>query len=184
MVPVFHALSKACYTGYEQVEAAIWVRQDQPGLCILSRIWYGRLGLHARTPHGDILFAAAGPLSNLSALLQAESNAILKAIDLSENFGMGKVIFETDCLNLKQVVCSDASDRAALGALFREAKYRLRLGFIEYRMEFSPRNCNTPAHVLASLGSREVQSDHTLWITNFPADVTHAAAGDLAATTC
>ena len=85
---------------------------------------------------------------------------------------MGKVIFETDCLNLKQDVCSDACDGAALRALFREEKYHLRLGFIEYRVEFSPRNCNTPAHVLASLDSREVQSDHTLWITNFPADVT------------
>ena len=80
-------------------------------------------------------------------------------------------------------MCSDASDRAALGALFREAKYRLRLGFID-RVDFSPLKCKTSVHVLASLGSWEVQSDHTLWITNFPADVTQAAAGDLAATTC
>lgn len=98
----------------------------------------GGWGYIARAPDGDILFAAAGPLCNLSEPLQAKSNAFLKAVDLSENFGMGKVIFEIDCLNLKQTVCSDASERATLGALFREAKYRLRLGFIEYRVEFSP----------------------------------------------
>lgn len=112
-------------------------------------------GCIARAPDGDNLFATAGPLRNLSEPLHAESCALLKAIELSERFGMGKVILETDCINLKQAVCSNESDRAVLGTLFREAKYRLSLGFIEYRVEFAPRNCNTLVHVLASLGARE-----------------------------
>lgn len=96
---------------------------------------------------------------------------------------MGKVIFETDCINLKRAVSSDENDRSTLGTLFREAKFRLHLGFIEYRVEFSPRICNTPAHVLAGLGAREIRSDHILWITNFPIDVIRAVAGDSAVTT-
>ena len=50
----------------------------------------GGWGCIAGAPDGDILFAAAGPLSNLSEPLQAESNAILKAIDLSENLPWAK----------------------------------------------------------------------------------------------
>ena len=48
----------------------------------------------------------------------------MKAINLVEGFGMGRVIFVTACLTLQQSIVSTAADRAKLGNLFREAKYQ------------------------------------------------------------
>ena len=95
------------------------------------------------------MFAAAGKLAGLAEAIHAEALALIKAVSLAEEFGMGRVIFSTDCLPLKQAVVSTSLDRASLGVLFREIKYMLRLGFLETKVEFCPRMCNEPAHKLA-----------------------------------
>ncbi|KAI5018291.1 hypothetical protein ZWY2020_043179 [Hordeum vulgare] len=65
---------------------------------------------------------------------------------------MGRVIFKTDCSNPRQAISSTTQDRGPLGILFREAKFRLQLGFIEWNIMYSPRMCNNAAHVLAACG--------------------------------
>ena len=61
-------------------------------------------GCIAQDMLGDVLFSAAGPLANLSTATHAEALALMKAINLAESFGMGRVIFMTDYLTLKQAM--------------------------------------------------------------------------------
>jgi hypothetical protein len=143
----------------------------------------GGWGCIARSSDGSAIFAAAGPTSNLTDALQSECNAMLKAISFAEQYGMGKVIFATDCSCLKLAISSDEYDCAPLGTLFREIKFLLRMGFIEYRIEYCPRLCNKPAHVLASIGAQEVEDDHTLWLTDLPDDVSHTVVDNIVAST-
>jgi hypothetical protein len=47
-------------------------------------------------------FAAAGPLVLMTDALHAEATSLFNAIQIAEQMGVSRVIFETDCLNLKQ----------------------------------------------------------------------------------
>lgn len=99
----------------------------------------GGWGCIARDMSGEVLFAAAGSLTNLSAATHAQAMALMKAsINLAESFGMGRVIFMTDCLPLKHAIDSSSLDRSQLGSLFRESRYLLQVGFIEYKTQASP----------------------------------------------
>ena len=92
---------------------------------------------------------------------------------------MGRVLFETDCINLQQAVNSTTQDRGPLGVLFREAKVQLQLGFIEYKILYCPRTCNTPAHVLAGVGSNDEFVGQHIWHSDLPVDVFCAVTADL-----
>ena len=139
----------------------------------------GGWGCIAQDMLGDVLFAAAGPLANLSTATHAEALALMKAINLVESFGMGRVMFMMDCLPLKQAMEANLSDRSQLGCLFRESKYLLQMGFIEYKILFECCSCNKPAHLLAGRGVRMgIGSDH-VWLTSLPLDVMGAMANDL-----
>ncbi|CAM0877970.1 unnamed protein product [Alopecurus aequalis] len=142
-----------------------------------------RWGCIARDSDGDILFSAAGSSQHLTNALHAEAIALLKAIELAEQLGMGRVIFSTDSKCLQQAVTSTVQDRGPLGILFREAKFLLSLGFLEYQVVFNSRSCNNPAHVLAQLGMSEVSGSHAVWLTDPPIDVTRAVADDLVEST-
>lgn len=138
----------------------------------------GGWGVIARDADGDVALAAAGVLSNQGSALQAEAEALLQAIKLAEQYSMGRVIFETDCLVLQQACSSSSADRGPLGVLFREAKFQLRLGFIDHRVMFCPRVSNEAAHVLASCGGRGNQNGH-VWHADLPNDVTRIVTADL-----
>ena len=85
----------------------------------------GGWGCIARSSDGNVIFAAAGRAHNLSEALHSESFAMLKAIMLAEQNGMGRVIFATDCACLKAACSSSEFDHSPLGTLFREIKYVL-----------------------------------------------------------
>ena len=140
----------------------------------------GGWGVIARGSDGGIILAAAGSLTNLQDAIQAEAHALLKAIHLADQLGMGRVIFETVGLPLQQAITSTSSDRGALGVLFREAKYKLQLEFIEQSVLFCPRSCNVPAHVLAAYDCRNFLDGQNVWLSGFPSAVTRAVAADLA----
>ena len=89
----------------------------------------------------------------------------------------------TGCLTLQQSIVSMFVDQAKLGNLFREAKYQLRLGFMEYKVLFQSRECNVPAHMSARHGAGLALDSERVWLTNLPPDVISVVAGDLAART-
>lgn len=90
------------------------------------------------------------------------------------------MVFETDCLVLKQALVSTTYDYSRLGILLSELKYKLCLRFIEARIMHVQRTCNKPTHVLASLGVDIVNGEHSIWMSNYSSIVAREVTGDLA----
>jgi hypothetical protein len=125
------------------------------------------------------VFEGAGAITNAGEAIATEAKALLQAISIAEQMGIGRPIFATECQVLKHVVTSVAYAAAPLGALFRELKCRLRLSFIESTIVYENRECNKPAHVLAALGAAQPLGYHQLWFHTYPSDVTDAMYDDL-----
>jgi ribonuclease HI len=70
----------------------------------------GGWGSICRDSEYDICFAVAGPLINVTNAFQAEAIALSNAIDVADRLGVGKVTFETDCINLKNAMTSSEYD--------------------------------------------------------------------------
>jgi hypothetical protein len=138
----------------------------------------GGWGAVYRDASADVCFAAAGPLSSIADALHAETAAMMKAVKLADHLGVGRVIFETDCLVLEQTLGSTTYDHASVGILFSELKFRMCTHFIEDHIIHVLRDCNKPAHLLAALCTSVNHGGHSMWTSNYPDDVTRAVTGD------
>lgn len=136
-------------------------------------------GIICRDDTPTTMFATAGRLNSLSDALRAEAEALLNAILVADRLGVGRAIFETDCLILKQAVSSDAYDQAPLGIFFCDIKYKLCTLFIEARLIHAASGCNQPSHALAALGAGLDNGDHVEWFSDYPQVVAQAVTGDL-----
>ena len=140
----------------------------------------GGWGIICRDDTQDVRFAADGARLDLNNALHAERIALLEAVTLADRLGVGRVIFETDCLVLQQAMNSNVYAFLPLGVLFSEIGFKLRTLFIEAQVVFVPRLCNGPAHVLASIGACLADGEHHEWFTSYPDDVLSAVTGDRA----
>lgn len=68
--------------------------------------------------------------------------ALLNPVNFEDQMGVGRVLFETDNVMLKQAMSFDAYDHAPLGILFKELKMKLANQFIHARVVHAPRDCN------------------------------------------
>jgi hypothetical protein len=125
----------------------------------------GGWGVIGRDESSTICVAAAGSLQHMSDAMHAEATALSHAMQIAEQLGIGRVIFETDCLNLKQSMTSLDYSLSTLGNLISDMKFRLLMNFIEARVVFVPRACNRPARVLAAMGVGELHGHSAVWTT-------------------
>jgi hypothetical protein len=89
-----------------------------------------------------------------ASALQAETEALHQAILLLvDQLVIGRLIFSTDCMTLKQALASGEMDFAPLCIKFRQIRFLLNISFIETEIVYRPRLCNKPAYTLASLGA-------------------------------
>jgi hypothetical protein len=140
----------------------------------------GGWGAICRDNMSDICFAVAGPLVMMSDAMHAEAMSLSNAIHIAEELGVGRAVFETDCINLQQAMMTASYDYGPLGVLISNLKFRLRLNFLEATVIYAPRSCNRPAHELASLGVEVVDGEHVLWTSNYPNSVARLVSGDIA----
>ena len=68
----------------------------------VSETGRGGWGCLARNSDGELLFAAAGSFEHLADAMHAETASLMKAIQLAEQFCMGRIILSTDCLALQR----------------------------------------------------------------------------------
>lgn len=120
-------------------------------------------------------------MCRLTEAIQAETIALLHAVERASVLGCWNVIFETDALVLKQAVTGDDHDNSVYGGLFREAKFKLVYYFQSVPIKWCPRSCNVVAHKLASFAASLVGSDVCMWLSDVPNFVADAVASDLAA---
>ena len=135
----------------------------------------GGWGCIARGHNSEAIFAGAGSIVDAGAALETEAKALFEAVKITEDLGIGWPLFVTDCQVLQSAVTTSAYDYAQLGALFREIKVRLRLNFAQARVVFEGRNCNRVAH-----GAAELPGYNSVWLEDFPTNVTRALSGDSA----
>lgn len=81
---------------------------------------------------------------------------------------------------LQHAVTSGDYVLAPLGQVFRDLKAKLMTQFIQDSVVHTPRECNKPAHVLASFGAGLATGASDQWFDNYPDIVTRAVTGDLA----
>lgn len=142
------------------------------------RSGHGGWGMICRNSSSDIQFAAAGSVNHLTSALHAETVALMEAVKLADQLGIGRVIFETDSLSLQQAIGSSSFDLSPFGHLFREIKFKMHTQFIVAEIYHVPRKCNKPAHVLAALGAGLDHGTTHIWYDDYPVDVTCAVTGD------
>ena len=65
---------------------------------------------------------------------------------------MGRIIFETDSLILKQAMSDDSYLLASAGGAIVELKQFVEENFLSYEFVHAPRSCNKAANVLAAVG--------------------------------
>jgi hypothetical protein len=127
---------------------------------------------------GEPVFAACGRVPVAADALQTGLMALIQAIPVAEQLGISRVIFCTDCSELKKAIETNSYDMSRLGPLFIQAKYLMRLAFSDYSVEYCPRACNSPAHKLAALGGVWNQGSPGLWIHDIPPDVMNSVANE------
>jgi hypothetical protein len=81
--------------------------------------------------------------------------------------------------NIELAIQSSSFDQARLGQLFLDIKYHLVTEFLDYNVKFCPRACNKLIHVLAALGIGMDHNVHSIWVSDYPDDVTRLVAGDI-----
>lgn len=94
--------------------------------------------------------------------------------------GIGHIVISTDSQILKQAIVSSSHGQVWLGQLFLDIKFHLATEFIDFSVEFYPRACNNPTHVLAAMGMGMDQNNHTVFLSEYPDDVTRLVAGGIA----
>ena len=89
---------------------------------------------------------------------------------------------ETDSVQLKNAVCTEEYDMSTLGAVFKDIKSQLRVGFSEASVVSCPRICNMVAHCLAAHGAKLEAGTCETWLGQFPDFVNDRVAGYLFST--
>lgn len=117
---------------------------------------------------GTAIAAGAGKLEYMADAFQSEAVAMLYAINIASQMGCDRVMFETDSTQLKRAVSTEEYDLSALGAIFREIKFQLHVGFSDVCVVNCSRTCNQVAYRLAAFGAKLNSGACVTWLGQFP----------------
>ncbi|RLN28590.1 hypothetical protein C2845_PM05G17690 [Panicum miliaceum] len=132
-----------------------------------------------RDADGEFILAEVGRLQHALDALQAEAYACLAGVMMAIDQGIGRVIFETDSLILKQALENPTHRLSSSGGLICELQCLISSSFISYAINFVPRSCNRVAHALAALGCKCPHGDKLQWESTLT-DVEDLVASDIA----
>lgn len=140
----------------------------------------GSWGVLIRDHEGDVIMSGRGRVNHLMTPMQAELIACLQGVQLAANLGIGRLILETDALEVVKAIKTSAYNYAAVGYLVEEIKSLIELNFISVECVFACRICNRAAHELAALGlaCNEGEEEFT---NSLPQSVSVIVADDLSA---
>lgn len=127
----------------------------------------GSWGFLIRDHDGDVVMSGRGKINNVPSAFQTELIACLQGIQVASNLGNGKLIRETDALNVQQALLPSSYDVRPEGGLTEELKSLARLNFSEFECKFLGRTGNRAAHVLASLGYGCIEGEALITSTIF-----------------
>ena len=93
-----------------------------------------------------------GRINNVLSAFHVEVIVCLQGVQVASSLGIGKLILETDALNIQLAMQSQSFDVRPEGGLIEELKSFSRINFNEFVCNFLGRAGNRASHVLASLG--------------------------------
>jgi hypothetical protein len=112
----------------------------------------GGWGFIARDATGSVRGAGAGRVNHAGSAMQTEAIVCAEALQAAADWGMSKIIIETDALKLVSALKSSEYDLSPEGVIFRDSRVFISLNFGNVEVSFAPRMCNNVAHSLAAYG--------------------------------
>jgi hypothetical protein len=106
------------------------------------------MGCLLRDHNGTFILSARERLACFPAPELAEALAVRRALTVSKDHGVHKVLLISDCMSLIHRILSRVTDRFALGAVIVDIK-TLATDFESSSFSFSSRKMNVVAHTLA-----------------------------------
>jgi hypothetical protein len=155
-----------------------WIKFNTDG-AFYPETKHGGWGFVARDQQGRVRGTGAGRLNYVANAAQAEATACIHALQAAADWGVTKLILETDSTNLVRAMEPLEFDRAPEGVLYRDIRVFIRLHFNSVQLMYCPRGCNNVAHALAALGASGVESSR-LWLDEAPESVMVFVASDSA----
>ncbi|KAF5449973.1 hypothetical protein F2P56_030363 [Juglans regia] len=112
----------------------------------------GRMGLSAivRDSIGNVQAVVTGPKDHISSAAQAESVALLRAMDLCIELGFNQVCFEGDVKAIVDAVNTKGEDNSWIGQMIEDMQLLLRMNQA-WSLRFVQRTVNRVAHMTAKL---------------------------------
>jgi ribonuclease HI len=160
-VPLMPIVSESGDTGSRlNTEDVKWIRpgQDQVKVNVDASYWEpsktGSWGFVVRDDKGEFVAAAAGKLRHLRSALQAETEALVAAVEGAAALSLNRVIFESDSKILVDALNSSSHELSEIGILLREARSLCVVSFDSFQFKHCSRVCNKIAHTLAKFGSQ------------------------------
>lgn len=123
----------------------------------------GGWGYVIRDSDGDMVIAGAGRLEHAQDALHSEAEACVQGLYKAQELGMGKIMMETDAMQLVQAIKTAKYDLSPNGVIFREIKAFVSLNFSSFQIEHCPRAYNNVADALALFGLKMGQVPPAVW---------------------
>jgi ribonuclease HI len=140
----------------------------------------GSWGFVVRDVEGTGVLAGCGMLSHVSDALIAEAEACVAAVRAAAEWGVSRVIIESDSLNLVKALKTTSFDQAPGGVLFMEAREIINMHFIVVDIRHCRRSANYCAHMLAHNALSGGMVQPCIWSEPLPSHVIDLLVRDIA----
>ncbi|KAI5018161.1 hypothetical protein ZWY2020_043049 [Hordeum vulgare] len=140
----------------------------------------GGWGFVIRDSDGAVAVSGAGKMAFLMDAVHAEAEACIQGLTTTMNWGMTRIVVETDSKVLVDALNKEVYDRSHIGVIVRDAQMLAGLNFSNVSFRFCRRNCNKVVPSMAALGVSGVASSGLLWPDDVPNDVVGVVASDIA----
>ena len=129
--------------------------------------------------HGELLAAGAGKINYAASALHTEAMAAYKGLLFASQWGMPRIILETNTSVLASTLNVNGIDRSGVGGLIQQVQQIMRFEFSSCVISNCSRCCNKVADALATYGVCMLSFDAELLIRQSPDFVSELVAGDL-----
>ncbi|KAE8821176.1 retrotransposon protein [Hordeum vulgare] len=140
----------------------------------------GGWGFVIRDSAGVVAGSGAGKMAFPMDAVHTQAEACIQGLTAAMNWGMTRVVVETDCKVLVDALNKEEYDRSHIGVIVWDAQMLAGLNFSNILFRFCRRNCNKVTHAMAALGVSGVAGSGLLWSHDVPNDVVGVVASDIA----
>ncbi|KAE8789456.1 hypothetical protein D1007_36346 [Hordeum vulgare] len=142
--------------------------------------WRGGWGFVIRDSVGVVAGSGAGKMAFPIDTVHTEAEGCIQGLTAAMNWGMTRVVVETDSKVLVDALNKEVYDRSHIGVIVRDGQMLADLNFSNVSFRLCRRNSNKVAHAMPVLGVSGVAGSGLLWPDDVPDDVVGVVASDIA----